>query len=252
MKSKRKNTKLQQQKDKLLNLFLLKCALVIFSTILIVYFLPRFNNFNYSYEINQPWNYGTLISTQKFNIQMSDSVRLHKRDSILSSFYPYYNLKNGVREDVKVKLHATADAIGADSASIEKIAVLIDSVYSKGVISMANMDSLHLHSTSFIRVVDNNHAVRTSIDDIYSTKTAYKYLIDNAPKTHTEDGQSLMSRLNLNTVLEDNLKYDDVKSSAALEDSYNSIWPLSSGLACCAIEMMSTAAASFDRFVIPQ
>ena len=26
----------------------------------------------------------------------------------------------------------------------------------------------------------------------------------------------------------------------------NSIWPLSSGLACCAIEMMSTAAARFD------
>lgn len=223
MKSKRKNTKLQQQKDKLLNLFLLKSALVVFSTMLVVYFLPRFNNFNYSYEVNQPWNYGTLISTQKFNIQMSDSVRLHKRDSILNSFYPYYNLKNGVCEDVKVKLHATADAIGADSASVEKIAGLIDSVYAKGVISMANMDSLHLHSTSFIRVVDNNHAVRTSIGDVFTTKTAYKYLIDNAPKTHTEDGQSLMSRLNLNTVLEDNLKYDDVKSSAALEDSYNSM-----------------------------
>ena len=70
--NKKARTKLQQQKDHAMNLLLLKIAIVVVATAIVVYFLPRMGEFNYSYELNQPWHYGTMISTQKFNIQMSD------------------------------------------------------------------------------------------------------------------------------------------------------------------------------------
>jgi hypothetical protein len=97
-------TKLQQQKDHAMNLMLLKIAIVAIATMIVVYCLPRLGEFNYSYELGQPWHYGTMISTQKFNIQMSDSTMSMKRDSLARSFMPYFTRNMQLESNVKERL----------------------------------------------------------------------------------------------------------------------------------------------------
>ena len=59
-------TKIQKKQFKHAgNVWMLSILLVVVSTLLIVYFMPRTDAWGYEYRIGQPWRYGTLYATQK-------------------------------------------------------------------------------------------------------------------------------------------------------------------------------------------
>ena len=124
---------------------LLSTILVAASALVVVYFMPRYNSFNYSYELGQPWRYGTLISSKKFNIEMSDSALLHKQDSIAQAFEPYFNY-------------------------VEKTGIPFDML----IMGLGDLDSLQLTGTKYIKVVKGNMAQRVEFNDdnIWSVKRA--------------------------------------------------------------------------------
>ena len=70
------------------NKLLLKVALVVVSTFLIVSFLPRNDKFAYEYSVDKPWRYGQLIATFKFPIYKEEAVVKSERDSVLRRYQP--------------------------------------------------------------------------------------------------------------------------------------------------------------------
>lgn len=206
---KRVRTRLQQQKDHAMNIFLLKIAIVAVSTALIAYFLPRTGGFNYSYELGQPWRYGTIISTQKFNIQMSDSAISQRSDSLARHFMPYFTHLTTVEQTVKADMLA----LDGDETLKRHVVNMLDSVYSRGVMSGADRDSLSEAGTTFIRIIHGNEAQVVPLSRIMSTHEAYQY-ITHADSRYTP---SDISHLNINTVLRENLEYDYAKSAAELQ-----------------------------------
>ena len=64
--------RLQKRAD--LSRLTMKIILVLLSTALVVYFMPKGDEFGYKYELNKPWNYGLLIANSKFPILKNDSL----------------------------------------------------------------------------------------------------------------------------------------------------------------------------------
>ena len=191
-----------------MNLFLLKCAIVAATTAVIVWFMPRTEGFNYSYEVGQPWRYGTIISTQKFNIQMSDSALTQKRDSMARHFMPYFNR----RTDVEQSVSRAVMTLEGDEGLKRHICAMLDTVYRRGVMSGTDRDSLKAAGTAFVRIIEGNEAKVVGLGSVMSTHEAYQYI------THGDEhyAPTLISHMNINTVLRENLQYDAVKSVAEL------------------------------------
>lgn len=209
-------TKMQQQKDHALNLLLLKVAIVVVATVIVVYFLPRTGGFNYSYELNQPWRYGAVLSTQKFNIQMSDSALMQKQDSISRRFMPYFTRNTDAEKEVK----AAILALEGDARLTAHVVEMLDSVYSRGLMNSSDKDSLKALGTLAIRVIQGNEAVMVPLNKVMTMHEAYQFVVH-----HDEEKFSPidLSHLNINTVMRENLEYEALKSSEELQGEYDAM-----------------------------
>ena len=203
-------TKLQQQKDHAMNILLLKAALVVVATAFVVYFLPRTGEFNYSYELNQPWHYGTMISTQKFNIQMSDSTLSMKRDSLSRAFMPYFTRNTQMESNVKERLRR----LNADERLKKHVISMIDSAFQQGVMLGTTYDSLQTLGTTYIRVIQGNEAKIVPFDRVLSLHEAYQFIVGHNLSGFTNRD---VRALNINTFLAENLEYDSMKSAEELQ-----------------------------------
>lgn len=213
--NKKSRSRLQQEKDHAMNLFLLKLTIVAVTTAIIVYFMPRTEGFNYSYELGQPWRYGTVISTQKFNIQMSDSAVSIRRDSLARNFIPYFNR----RTDIEAGVRRGVQALEGDQGVKAYVLQMLDSIYRRGVMTGAARDSLVDAGTTFVRVITGNEAQLVPLSRIMSIHDAYQYITHGSKRF----APSEISHLNLNTVLRDNLEYDTVKSEAEMQSEFDAI-----------------------------
>lgn len=211
----------QQQKKERTRLLLFKSLLVAVATVVVVYFMPRFNSFNYTYELNQPWRYGALISAHKFNIMMSDSAQIQRRDSMTSHFVPYYNNDASLHKNVRLALNSLASRNAVEPRITRLFLALIDSIYAHGVISSVQYDSLNSHHTTRIRVINGNTASEVPVSRLFTAKSAYEFISEHLPATDAY--REAFGKINFNTVIAINLTPDENKTRTALEEELNAL-----------------------------
>lgn len=209
-------TKLQQQKDHAMSTLLLKIAIIAIATVIVVYFLPRTGEFNYSYELNQPWHYGTMISAEKFNIQMSDSTISHKRDSMARNFMPYFSRNVQIERRAKERVNQ----MDIDPQLKQHVISILDSVYMQGVMRGVEYDSLKKAGTNHIRVIESNVAKMVPLDQVMSVHEAYLFIVHHETSIFSQHD---IRALNINTILSENLIYEPMKSSEELEAGYDAM-----------------------------
>ena len=213
----------RQQKKKNWNEILLKIALVLVSTFAIVSFMPRNDKFSYEYSIDKPWRYGQLIATFKFPIYKEDAVVKNERDSVLKRFQPYFNLNEEQGKKMLKTLYTTKleENKSANSAAyVRHIAALLNDIYGKGIIDTDEYDKLRSRGTRKIRVVSGNEARPVSLSDIYTTRSAYEYIMK---ADTTNFSKTIMQKFNIYELLATNLEYDKTKSEDSKEDLLASI-----------------------------
>lgn len=202
----------QQKKDRLKKRAL-KVLFVVLSTAAVVYFMPRDKAFNYSYEVGMPWNYEQLIAPSEFPVYKDDAVVERERDSVMQNFRPYYTVDNAVVSDIK----ATISQVNVDSAYnfpqyyIDKVTSLVDSVYAKGVVSTSEYERIKLDDYEAVRLVYGNTARSVLVDNLFSVRTAYEYVIANAASS---EERAVIGELGVAKLLTPNVIYDEVKSRA--------------------------------------
>lgn len=186
---------------------------VVLSTAAVVYFMPRDKAFNYSYEVGMPWNYEQLIAPSEFPVYKDDAVVERERDSVMQNFRPYYTVDNAVVSDIK----ATISQVNVDSAYnfpqyyIDKVTSLVDSVYAKGVVSTSEYERIKLDDYEAVRLVYGNTARSVLVDNLFSVRTAYEYVIANAASS---EERAVIGELGVAKLLTPNVIYDEVKSRA--------------------------------------
>lgn len=212
----------QQKKDRRKKL-LLKIALVAVSTFVIVSFMPRNDKFSYEYSIDKPWRYGQLIATFKFPIYKDDAVIKSERDSVMKRYQPYFNLDEEKGKEILATLYTTKleEWTFTNSAQyVRHIASLLGKIYDRGIIDADEADQLRSKGIRRIRVVNGNEAQSFPLSDIYTTRSAYEYIM-NADTTAFS--KVVMQRLNLHELLVANLEFDKTKSEDSKNDLISSV-----------------------------
>lgn len=200
---------------------------VIVVVLLLVYFLPRETKFGYEYEQGRPWRYNSLIATFDFPVYKTPDEVQAERDSALSQFQPFYT------EDVQIAQRQIAAFETAWRAGrfgdvpahcLNHVDKLLRGVYEAGMVPSADLSQMAKERTPGVRVVEGTEAVTRPITELYSTRSAYEYIVYadtiNFPR-------ELLARCNINEYLSPNLSIDSAKTSAVREDLLAAVSPAS-------------------------
>lgn len=203
--------------------YMILAGTLIVSVLLIVYFLPRESTYHYDFDLNKPWKYGQVIAKFDFPIYKSDQVLRVEKDSVLRLFQPYFS-KDKEIEKQQIK-NLRNDFY---SGRIKQVPVgymphlvqMLHKVYETGVVKSEMLSTLADSSIATIRSVSGTEAVSISIKELFSTRTAYEYIMQ-ADTLHFP--RELLRRCNLNNYIEANLIYDEDKSRAMKEDLLSTV-----------------------------
>lgn len=200
---------------------------VIVVVLLLVYFLPRETKFGYEYEQGRPWRYNSLIATFDFPVYKTPDEVKAERDSALSQFQPFYT------EDVQIAQRQIAAFETAWRAGrfgdvpahcLNHVDKMLRGVYEAGMVPSADLSQMAKERTPSVRVVEGTEAVTRPITELYSTRSAYEYIVYadtiNFPR-------ELLARCNINEYLSPNLSIDSAKTSAVREDLLAAVSPAS-------------------------
>lgn len=200
-------------------------SLIFIATVsVIVYFLPNEGKFNYQFDINKPWKYGLLQASFDFPIYKNDIQVQKEQDSILADYQPYFQIDKEAEKNVLSKLREDYNKTLRHSLPgtdyVRYIERTLKALYEDGIIAGNDLKRMEEDSIIAIRPVDKNVATSRFIDQLYTVKEAYEYLL-NADTTHYK--KKILQQCNLNDYITPNLVYDEEKSEAAQKDLLSNI-----------------------------
>mgnify|MGYP000619717145 FL=1 len=200
-------------------------SLIFIATVsVIVYFLPNEGKFNYQFDINKPWKYGLLQASFDFPIYKNDLQVQKEQDSILADYQPYFQIDKEAEKNVLSKLREDYNKTLRHSLPgtdyVRYIERTLKALYEDGIIAGNDLKRMEEDSIIAIRLVDKNVATSRFIDQLYTVKEAYEYLL-NADTTHYK--KKILQQCSLNDYITPNLVYDEEKSEAAQKDLLSNI-----------------------------
>jgi putative nucleotidyltransferase with HDIG domain len=199
-----------------------KIMIFVATVAVIVYFLPRDGKFNYQFDLGKPWKYGQLMATFDFPIYKDDAVIAHEMDSLNRAFQPYFNINKAKETEAVGKLRSNSKlkSVLPSQDYYRYIERTLHEIYAKGILSLVDVQRLAtVDSVTAIRIVDEKQALSKRIDEIYTAKQAYEYLL-TADSTHYNP--NILRQCGLNELLSANLVYDEERTATAREDMQNS------------------------------
>ena len=200
-------------------------SLIFIATVsVIVYFLPNEGKFNYQFDINKPWKYGLLQASFDFPIYKNDLQVQKEQDSILADYQPYFQIDKEAEKNVLSKLREDYNKTLRHSLPgtdyVRYIERTLKALYEDGIIAGNDLKRMEEDSIIAIRLVDKNVATSRFIEQLYTVKEAYEYLL-NADTAHYK--KKILQQCNLNDYITPNLVYDEEKSEAAQKDLLSNI-----------------------------
>jgi putative nucleotidyltransferase with HDIG domain len=186
--------------------------------------MPKEGKFNYDFEINTPWKYGLLQASFDFPIYKSEQQVQKERDSLLTSYQPYFTVDKNVEKNMQTKFrddyNQTLKFFLPNTDYFRHINRTLKHIYERGVLSNNDAQMLVEDSVQSVLLVDKNVATSQVTDQLFTIKEAYEYLL-NADTAHFS--KRVLQSCNLVNYLTSNITYDMEKSEAALNDLISSV-----------------------------
>ncbi|WP_455670888.1 HD family phosphohydrolase [Phocaeicola faecalis] len=204
---------------------LLYKSLIFIATVsVIVYFLPNEGKFNYQFDINKPWKYGLLQASFDFPIYKNDMQVQKEQDSILATYQPYFHIEKNVEKNMIEKLREDYNKTLRHSLPgtdyVRYIERMLKELYRNGIIAGNDLTRMEEDSITAIRTVEQNTATSRLVEQLYTVKDAYEYLL-HADTTHYK--KKVLQQCNLTNYITPKLIYDEPKSEAAQKDLLSNI-----------------------------
>ena len=208
-------------KDKIKNISneIIKFLLFIVATATILYIIPREARFKYQFQEGKPWQYNLLTAPFDFTLQKSESELEYEYKTVLKNYRPYFTkdsmvyIKNIERLDT---ILAHKDEFSTkEKKSLRK---LITHVYEKGIISWNDLTTLTNSGYESLFIVDKHVGQENLIEDLFTTKTAYEYILN----TFNSEKSDLIAS-DLNNCLSENLSFNEAMSNEIKEETLRNI-----------------------------
>jgi len=203
--------------------YIAKFALILFVIAIIVQLFPIESKFKYQFEVGKPWSYELITASFDYPIYKSEQQLNKEQDEVLKEFTPFYQLDTAVQVQ---QLNRLFSDIKKRSGQVLRYQNYIDkmfkNIYSKGIISVDDFNKLQDDGRKNISTILPNRFTRiVSIKEIYTPKTAYEEIIENAPE--------VIKSCDINLYLVENLRYDSATSVLSKSDLLKNL-SLTSGM----------------------
>jgi putative nucleotidyltransferase with HDIG domain len=200
--------------------------LFVVTAALIAYFFPREGKFRYQFYEGKPWKYELLTAPFDFPVYKTDEEVKAQKDSILATFEPYFRKDGAVATAETEKLRAANTRPLPSPRYIQYIEHSLKHIYGNGVISHDALETLRRENRAQIKLLDNNIAQSKPAGELFTVRTAYEYIISQAPPWLNAD---TLRACNINNYLAENVFYDEETSGKVKEDLLRSI-PVANGM----------------------
>ncbi|MDR1919286.1 MAG: HDIG domain-containing protein [Tannerellaceae bacterium] len=194
----------------------------------IAYLFPREGKFRYQFYEGKPWRYELLTAPSDFPIYKTDEEIKTERDSVLSSFEPYYRKQTEVASNAleTLKTAYLTGNISVSSPYIHYIEQSLTRLYRNGILPHEEADALSKEKRTRIKVVENNIAQTKYATDLLTVRTAYESIIHNAPAYLEAD---ILRSCDIDRYLKENVFYDPETTDKVKEDLLQSV-PIANGM----------------------
>ena len=135
---------------------LIRLGLIIGSVVIIVWLMPRSNEFSFKVEKGRPWTYADLKAPFDFPVYKSEELISKERDSLMKLYEPYYIINKEVAGKEIRQFHKDyANGIpGLSNDYLSIIANRLRDLYAQGIMNTAEYNDLHKDTTRQIRIID--------------------------------------------------------------------------------------------------
>lgn len=189
--------------------YLLCVLLVLASTAIIVFCLPREKGFAYDYTVGKPWKYGQMIAEYDFPIYKNEATFKAEVDSVLQGFQPYFFLNESVAK-TQIQNFVTDAQSGTfgdiSKSEIKYIREELEDAYAGGLLDTHSFTMMSDSGWQSIRIVRDNIAYAQDVKSLRSTRQAYMQIRQHADSLHF--ATEILDRCNLDEYLSANLTYD--------------------------------------------
>ena len=209
---------------------LLKVAFFLCTIAIIIQLFPKQEAFEYEFNIGKPWTYELVTAPFDYPIYKDDELYQKEQKDIMRTFAPYYRRNDKIAQKAMKDFIDRTTLSETNSQTIpllykKHISVLLNYVYLKGIISSEELDTIKANGQTKINIIDYNNISRTSsINELFTVKTAYAYIIINSPEWANND---YLRSLNLNRHLTENLVYNKVFSDRGEREMLKLVSPKS-------------------------
>lgn len=204
-----------------------KVFLFIFSTLLVIYFLPKGGQFKYNFQKGKPWQYENLYAPFSFTIKKSEDTLKKEREEIRFNAIPYFEFNKDVEERVSEYFQNNLRTKYIDSlyktpeSTVGRLGKrFIADVYKNGV-----TDEIHgYNNDKLIYLKKGNEIEERTYSQIFKKDNLNKKVRDLVEKNRTEDIQALLYTI-LSDVLESNVKLNSKLTETAINAEIKALNP---------------------------
>ena len=204
-----------------------RVLLFIFTLGVLSIIYPNIGNFRYEYQKGKPWMHETLIAPFDFAIHKTEAELNANKDSLLANYYPYYQYKPEVLEEIKSQFNSNFEKkwnayiktenfkklkYKKNTISIEKKRLLlyfhdiISGIYDIGIIEDSNTKH---QLPEKINRSSNNVSEKVESKSLYTSKIAYEFISQSIKNDFKNQSYHIFFQdLNLDTYLKPNLLYN--------------------------------------------
>ena len=207
---------------------LIRSALILATTAIIVWLMPRNTQASFKIERGKPWVYNDLSAPFDFPIYKSDEAVKAERDSLMKHYEPYYIYNEEVvgKQVRQFYKDYNKGIPGLPDDFLSIVANRLRDLYTQGIMNSSEYAILRQDTSKAVRVINGKNATSVPINKINSVVSAYEQIfLDETLAKHKE----VLRKCNLNDYIAPNLIYDKSRSEASLNELHNSI-PLASGI----------------------
>jgi hypothetical protein len=190
-----------------------KFLMMVVSTCLIVYSLPKQAKFNYEIEKGRIWNQKDLISPYNFAILKTPAEIQNDRKNALASTTQLYQLDtnieqrqlDGFKNDLEFKWHNSGIDDHKKPTYIQLGQSLLKQVYDKGIVSL---NSKYQQAQSYtLTILQGNVAKEKNTVDLFTKESALAYCNQVLSKHNDVDKAFLLDLLQ--NRIQNNIIFDD-------------------------------------------
>lgn len=212
----------------------IKYLMVLVSTAVIVFTLPKQVKFSYEIEKGRVWNQKDLVSPYNFAILKTSQEIEHDKKVALANIMPVYQLNTaisqqqiaGFQADLAMKWHSANINDNQKNKYITVGTGLLTSVYNKGVLNL-NERYIQNGQGYAIMVLNRNNGTEKNTAELFTRETALQFCSNDLSQRGDIDKAFMLDLLQ--TRIQNNITYDH-RLTLKLENDALSDLSISNGM----------------------